>query len=165
MSGRRGRASRGWLPAVALVVAGILWLTLRPADLPGNPAGTNWMPLEHHGRALYALLGEHPNREVLVYYLLSDVLGNVVLFLPLGFAVAGAAGGAGRAPAARLAAAAGGGAVLSVTVEGLQLLVPGRATDVDDVIFNVLGALVGAAILLVAERLQRGARHRRPARG
>lgn len=164
MSPRRGRPSRGWHLAVALVTAGILWLTLRPADLPGGPTGTNWKPLEHHGRALFALLDEHPNREVLVYYLVSDVLGNVALFVPLGLAVAGAARGVGRSAAARLAAAAGFGALLSTGIEGLQLLIPGRATDVDDVIFNVLGALAGAALLLVAERFYRRGR-RRPARG
>lgn len=162
MSRRRGRPSRGWLGAAALAGAGVLWLTLRPADLPGDPTGTNWKPLEHHGRALSALLGEHPNREVLIYYLLTDVLGNVALFMPLGLAVAGALGGAGRSAALRLAWAAGLGAGLSVAIEGLQLLVPGRATDVDDVIFNVLGALVGAALLLVAERAtRRGGRGRR----
>lgn len=160
------RPSRGWLLAVALGVAVVLWLTLRPDDLPGFPTGTNLRPLEHHGRALQALLDEHPNREVLLSYLLIDVLGNVLLFAPLGLAVAGALGA--RPPAARLAGAAGVGLLLSVTIEGIQLLVPGRATDVDDVIFNALGALSGAALLVVAERLARRGggwtRSRRPAR-
>lgn len=145
------RTSRGWLLAVALGVAVVLWFTLRPDDLPGFPTGTNLRPLEHHGRALQALLDEHPNREVLLSYLLIDVLGNVLLFAPLGLAVAGSLGA--RPPAARLAGATGVGLVLSVAIEGIQLLVPGRATDVDDVIFNSLGALSGATLLLVAERL------------
>jgi len=157
------RTSRAWLVAVALGVAVVLWLTLRPGDLPGFPTGTNLRPLEHHGRAFQALLEERPNREVILYYLLSDVLGNVLLFAPLGLAVAGALGS--RGPAARLAGAAGVGLLLSVAIEAIQLLVPGRATDVDDVIFNGLGALSGAALLLVAERLVRsgGGRSRRPA--
>lgn len=166
---RRNRPSRGWLVAVALVVAGILWITLRPTGLPGDPAGTNLKPLEHHGRALQALLdgpSRSANREAIVRYLVGDVLGNVLLFVPLGLAVAGAAG-AGRSPTVRLAAAGGLGAGLSVAIEGVQLVVPGRATDVDDVIFNALGALVGGAVLLVAERLyrRRGRKGRRPATG
>lgn len=164
--GRR-RPSRAWLAAVALLAVGILWITLWPADLPGDPAATNLKPLEHHGRAFRALLdgpSRPAHRDAIVRYLVGDVLGNVLLFVPLGLAVAGAVG-AGRSPAARLAAAGGVGAGLSVAVEGLQLLVPGRTTDVDDVIFNTLGALVGGAVLLVAERLYRrgGRRRRRPA--
>jgi len=161
---RSGRPSRVWWVVVALLAAGILWLTLMPTGLPGDPAATNLKPLEHHGRALQALLdgpAHRTNREAIVRYLVGDVLGNVLLFVPLGLAVAGAVG-AGRPPAARLAAAGGAGAVLSLAVEALQLLVPGRATDVDDVIFNTLGALVGGAVLLVAERLyRRGSRKRR----
>jgi VanZ family protein len=161
-SSRPSRPHRAWLVGIALVVGAILWLTLRPGDPPGFPTGTNLRPFEHHGRALQALLAEHPNRGVLVYYLLSDVLGNVALFVPLGVAVAGALGP--RQPAVRLAAAGAAGAVLSAAIEGVQLLVPGRATDVDDVIFNTLGALVGAAGLLVGERLIRpgGPSRRRP---
>lgn len=168
-AGARSRPSRAWLVAVALLAVGILWLTLMPTGLPGDPAATNLRPLEHHGRALQALLdgpAHRTNRDAIVRYLVGDVLGNVLLFVPLGLAVAGAAG-AGRSPAARLAAAGGTGAGLSLTVEALQLLVPGRTTDVDDVIFNTLGALVGGAGLLVAERLHRRAarKRRRPATG
>jgi VanZ family protein len=163
-SSRPNRPHRAWLVGVALVIGAVLWLTLRPGEPPGFPTGTNLRPFEHHGRALQALLAEHPNRGVLVYYLLSDVLGNVALFLPLGVAVAGSLGA--RPPAARLAGAVGVGLLLSVAIEAIQLLVPGRATDVDDVIFNGVGALSGAALLLVAERLVRrsGGRSRRTAR-
>lgn len=153
------RARRWWIAAVGLVVAAILWITLRP-DAPPFPTGTNFRPLEHHGRALQAFLREPPNQDEILYYLVTDVLGNVLLFLPLGFVTAGAL--RGRPPVRRLAAAAGFGALLSAGIEGLQLLVPGRATDVDDVIFNGLGTLVGASILLVGERVA-GARSSRGA--
>lgn len=164
MSDRHRRvntARLGWSVAVVLVVAAVLWITLRPEPLAGVATGTNLKPLEHHGRALQALLREPANRNVILYYLVSDVLGNVLLFLPLGVVVAGALGG--RAPVHRLAGALGSGLLLSTAVEVTQLLVPGRATDVDDVIFNAVGALVGAAGLLVAERAV-GAWSRRRAR-
>lgn len=158
MRGRSSvRARRWWLAAVAVAVAAILWITLRP-DVPPFPTGTNLKPLEHHGRALQAFLREPPNQDEILYYLVTDVLGNVILFLPLGFVTAGAL--RGRPAVRRLAAAAGFGVLLSAGIEGLQLFVPGRATDVDDVIFNGLGTVVGASLLLVGERVA-GARSRR----
>lgn len=139
-----------------MVVATILWITLRPDHFAPYPTGTNFKPLDHHGRALQALLREPPNQDAILYYLVTDVLGNVLLFLPLGFVAAGAL--QGSRPLQRLAGVAAFGVLLSAAIEGLQLLVPGRATDVDDVIFNGLGTVVGASILLVAERAVHGRR-------
>lgn len=153
-----------WLAALAAVVALVLWITLRPSPLPGFDTGTNLTPLEHHGRALQALLREPSNRDVIVRYLVTDVLGNVLLFLPFGFVAAGALGGR-MAALPRLSAALGLGLVLSIAIEAIQLLVPGRATDVDDVIFNALGTLVGAALLLVGERAMAARSPKRRRRG
>jgi len=154
--GRRRRrdstARRAWILAVVVVVAAVLWITLSPVPQPGAGAGTNLRPLEHHGRALEALFHAPQNRDAILYYLVSDVLGNILLFLPLGFVCAGALGG-GRTAVRRLAAVGGLGLALSISIEAIQLLIPGRATDVDDVIFNALGAVVGGALLLVGERL------------
>lgn len=163
---------RAWLAAVVVVVAAVLWITLRPDHFAPFPTGTNLRPLEHHGRALQALFRAPPNRDEILYYLVTDVLGNVLLFLPLGFVTAGALGQ--RSPSSparrlgsirRLAAAGGLGIALSAAIEGIQLLVPGRATDVDDVIFNGAGTVVGAALLLVGERVVRSRRPRRSGRG
>lgn len=170
MSGKTKRArgpSAWWVVGVVLAVAAVFWLTLRP-DEPGFPTGTNWKPLDHHGEALQALKRESANREAILYYLVSDVLGNVLLFVPLGVVLAGAlagrrdrSGASERSAALRLFGATGLGVLLSVAIEVVQLRIPGRATDVDDVIFNALGALVGASALLVGERV----RARRAARG
>lgn len=159
----RGRRTDGpswwWIAGVVVAVAAVFWLTLRP-DAPGFPTGTNWKPLDHHGKALRALERESADREAILYYLASDVLGNVLLFVPLGALLAGAlagrrdrSGASERHPALRLFSATGLGALLSVAIEVVQLRIPGRATDVDDVIFNALGTLVGASALLVAERV------------
>lgn len=168
----RRRTSSGpsawWIVGVVLAVAAVFWLTLRPDETPGFPTGTNWKPLDHHGKALQALQRESANREAILYYLVSDVLGNVLLFTPLGAVLAGAlagrrdrSGASDRPAALRLFGATGLGVLLSVAIEVVQLRIPGRATDVDDVIFNALGALVGASALLVGERV----RARRAARG
>jgi len=145
---RPGRTTRRvWLAAAVVAVAAILVLTLRPGEVP---ASVNLKPLEHHGRALRALFSGARNRPLLLRYLTTDVLGNLVLFLPFGLCIAGAAGAV--RPVLRLALVGGLSLFLSAAVELIQLGVPGRASDVDDVIFNVVGALVGAAIYAVAAR-------------
>ncbi|MFP3940470.1 MAG: VanZ family protein, partial [Thermoanaerobaculia bacterium] len=143
---------RLWGALLFLAVAAVLGVTLRPEEDARDAARTNLIPLEHHGRALDALRHDprRADRDLIVYYLASNVLGNVLLFVPVGLATAGLA--RERRAAARLAGAVLAGVALSTAVELLQLLVPGRATDVDDVLFNGLGALVGASVLLAGER-------------
>lgn len=76
-----------------------------------------------------------------------NVLGNLLLFLPLGVTLP-AAVRALRSPLLLVPAAA----ALSALVELTQYTyVPGRAADIDDIILNTTGALVG----LVAFRLVR----------
>jgi uncharacterized membrane protein YfcA len=75
---------------------------------------------------------------------LANVLGNVALFVPVGWLVAAVARrdqGLGR----RVVAATCAGLLLSALVETAQHAI-GRATDVDDVLLNTAGALVGAVI-------------------
>jgi len=155
MSAGRGKGRRsvhiGWLTAAVAVIGGILLVTLRP-DEPLT--SVNLEPLAHHGRALQALVDGRADRGVLVRYLVFDLLGNLVLFLPLGLTVAGAVGR--WAPVGRLVAAGLVGLALSVAIELVQLGIPGRASDVDDVIFNTVGTLVGAATYAVAVRRRGG---------
>jgi glycopeptide antibiotics resistance protein len=67
-----------------------------------------------------------------------QLIGNVVLFVPLGFLLP-AAVRACRRLRVTLVAAAG----LSVLIESLQAILPEHATDVDDVILNTTGAALG----------------------
>lgn len=92
-----------------------------------------------------------------------NLLGNVVLFVPLGTGVALAARRWGATVGVLLAAAIG--ALASATVEALQWLLPlERSVDIDDVILNaagaVLGGLAGAILLRVLGRSRAGAQHR-----
>lgn len=85
-------------------------------------------------------------------YLFIDVLGNVAVFVPFGAALA----------AATLLSSRQGqrdgfwrwwlkvtlvGLALSALIELGQLVIPGRVTDIDDVILNTLGAATGALIM------------------
>jgi VanZ family protein len=83
-----------------------------------------------------------------------DVAANVALFLPLGFlaALTWAAGAGPAAGAARVRAALAGGALLSLAVECVQLLEPGRYPSPTDVATNALGAALGAWLHARSER-------------
>lgn len=70
-----------------------------------------------------------------------NAIGNVVLFLPIGAAVVWRFH-------AGIRRAVGIGVLLSVSVEGLQFVLNnGRSVDIDDVLLNGLGTLVGAAAM------------------
>jgi glycopeptide antibiotics resistance protein len=91
-------------------------------------------------------------------YLFIDALGNVAVFMPFGAALATAtllgsrkkrrSGFWGWWLKVSLA-----GLALSLFIEIGQLAIPGRVTDVDDVILNTLGTAFGALIVWGAFQL------------
>jgi hypothetical protein len=74
---------------------------------------------------------------------LSDVLENIVLYVPLGFLFRVASRRSGWLP---LFKALCFGALASASLEACQLFLPGRNSSVIDVITNGMGALLGAAV-------------------
>ena len=68
---------------------------------------------------------------------LADALLNLVLFLPLGFALAGIVR---KLPALLL------GSLLSLVIEVAQLGIPGRDSSLSDLLFNTVGTAVGVLI-------------------
>lgn len=69
---------------------------------------------------------------------LSDVIGNVALFLPLAVSLYGA-GVSGRKTVVALF-------LLSTTIELAQLRIPGRESALGDVVSNSIGAVLGVAL-------------------
>ncbi len=136
-----------WSIAAALAVAGVLWLTLRPDDTLNR---SNLVPLRDHLAALRCLLRDCPNAAAAARFLLVDVVGNVVVFIPIGAFVAAALGR--LAPARRILTTLALGAGLSLAIELVQLAMPSRATDVDDVLFNTLGTALGAVLVSLRTR-------------
>lgn len=67
-----------------------------------------------------------------------QLIGNVALFVPLGFLLPAAARACRHLWVTLVVAAS-----LSVLIETLQSVLPEHATDVDDVILNTIGAAVG----------------------
>jgi glycopeptide antibiotics resistance protein len=93
--------------------------------------------------------------EGLVDVEVRQLLGNVALFVPFGFALPLAARSF-RTPLRAVAA----GASLSAGVELLQMLLPGHGPDIDDVILNTLGTAVGYLGYRVLASLVASARDR-----
>ena len=126
---------------VALVfsMAAILAITLIPM---GGPQEVELLPL---GGIVEALM---PPVDTLV---LLGAVSNILLFLPFGAALALRGFPIGRIGLSGLA--------LSTVVEASQLLVvSGRTAAVDDLLFNVLGAVLGYVVLRPGCRHQKRVR-------
>ncbi len=78
----------------------------------------------------------------------SDTLGNLLLFLPVGFCLHGWRLAAGRDRRPRLLSTVIACSLGSFAIESLQLLLADRFTSVNDVMNNTLGAALGAALAL-----------------
>ena len=76
----------------------------------------------------------------------SDVVSNVLLFMPWGFLLAFWLAGRGRAYLAVASLALVSGALISATVEFLQLFAPSRYSSIIDLVTNTFGSTVGALI-------------------
>ena len=79
------------------------------------------------------------------YFLTVNVIGNILLFVPLGFFHR-------LTVRSRLWQSALFGLILSCAIELIQTCLPSRATDIDDVILNFLGVTIGAAIASILLR-------------
>jgi VanZ family protein len=84
-------------------------------------------------------------------YTRFDVVINIIAYVPFGFFVALI--GARRAPVARLATGAGGGALLTFAVETAQLFLPTRDASTIDFLSNAAGAAIGAGAALAFNRM------------
>ncbi len=111
---------------VALVTtAWLFWMTLRP-----NPQVARQLsPLAAGAQAC-----------ALPVALVINVLGNVVVFIPLGMGLAAAWEG-------RLAEATGMGAMISLFIEGMQSILPSRVSSLWDFVLNTVGVATGAFIV------------------
>lgn len=133
------RVLAGLLLALWLIAA--LVLTLQSAyPLPGQVVHGNLIPF--HTLATYLTnLGS--------WFWMRNALGNLVLLLPIGLLgpIAIALDRWWRVALLAL--------LVSTAIELMQLAVPDRSADVDDVIVNVAGALIGYAVFsLVRARLR-----------
>jgi len=118
----------------ALVLAawliGALVLTLQPAHpLPSQVVDDNLIPF--HTISIYL-------RDLGSWFWMRNALGNLGLLLPIGLLGPIALLALDRWWRVLLVALA-----ISATIEFAQLFIPDRSADIDDVIVNVAGALIG----------------------
>ncbi|WP_062071122.1 VanZ family protein [Demequina sediminicola] len=144
VGGKVGRFA-AWA-ALACVVGVILIVTLvipSTSDVPGGHYA-NTTPGQEIERGL-------ANPGSSAWY---NLVGNIAMFIPLGFLVACLIGGGFWR---RLIIATGTGVVLTGGIEFLQFGM-GRVADVDDIILNstgaLLGAMVGATLATIAARVR-----------
>jgi len=136
-----------WWLLVGVTASWLLGMTLRP-DRHFNPDQINLIPMAEHSEALACLINHTClSPRLALWFLLIDVVGNIVVFVPLGFGLAGVLHQANFRQTIGLAALGGFG--LSLLIELGQLAIPSRTTDVDDLIFNTLGTTVGAVIYVL----------------
>jgi len=125
-----------WSNRILLLgLAGILFLTLYPFRFNFHVLPNSASPL---------LLGKSLKRVSVV-----DALLNILLFVPLGFGLAEKLRERGKSARSVLLGALAVGALLSYTIEFLQLYIPERDSGWEDVFTNGSGSLVGAAFYLL----------------
>src|SRR5688500_3502820 len=85
---------------------------------------------------------------------LGDAFGNVMLFIPFGYAgIRLAIKGISTSRLGHAIAITLLGALLSIMIEGGQMLLPRRTPSFYDIFFNTLGTAVGVALALLRLRL------------
>ncbi len=152
-----GRRWPWWL-LVTATSGWLLWMTLNPLRrLP--PRDLNLIPLVEQEWALACLFNSGcAYHRGAFWFVFINLLGNIVVFVPLGFGLAGALG------RNRLGLAIGAGFAFSLMIELLQLAIPSRTTDIDDLIFNTLGTAIGvmgyALLQITLKRSDSEAHHR-----
>ena len=148
----RPRSPR-WVWWALLSVTGgvLLWVLLRPGE---SHTGLNLSPFKEILRALRPLrTADEPWQHPAFHYLVRNVGGNIAAFLPLGLAMVGLLRQQGAWKA--LGWAVGVGFLFSLSIEVLQLVVPLRVTDIDDLLFNTVGAFLGGLLGLLVVRYRR----------
>jgi VanZ family protein len=122
---------------IALVLA---WITLGHTGLINRPYRFQLMPLVNKIDSLVCMLTHCMSRRYWLKNFLIDVVGNIVIFIPFGAAALVAL----RNHARPLLKATLLGLALSLTFEIAQIWIPGRVVATDDLLFNTLGAMLGA---------------------
>jgi glycopeptide antibiotics resistance protein len=123
-----------WLVVVA-IAAWLLWMTLRSQEQVTADLTPITVPAAARGISAGFLV---------------DFRGNIVVFVPLGAAIAFAL--TGKSLKTRLLVSIAIGAALSAVIELTQLTIPSRVSGLDDWLLNTAGALIGAVIAVIINR-------------
>lgn len=119
--------------------------------------GINLVPLKNTIAIVQNAI--HANKDFLLPHLMQNILGNIILFMPLGFLVRRVAGNRFS-----LLPVLFTGFFASMAIESIQWIERAygvyRSVDIDDVILNTTGTLVGWWLYLFTRRAGRPAEKR-----
>jgi glycopeptide antibiotics resistance protein len=128
---------------VALVAALLTWIALGHTG-PSDRGEFRLIPFTHSERMMRCLVQNCSFAERAARFLLIDILGNIVVFSPLGVALYFAISIYESSRARTILIATLIGMIISIIYEVAQIWIPGRAVATDDVILNTLGTGLGA---------------------
>lgn len=116
----------------------------------GNTTGPRirLAPFEEYVEATTCLMQRCDGSGAWLVFVLIDGLGNLVVFMPLGVALDYALRDNIVPALKRVGVIALLGALLSISYEVIQMLIPGRVTAIDDVIINTAGTALGAVLVI-----------------
>jgi glycopeptide antibiotics resistance protein len=120
-------------------------LTLTLAVKGGSGVRTNLAPFEDIAR-LVARAGHGGVLSNAFLYAIVGIVGNLAMFAVWAFLLWKFLDGPGRTPARNHVDVILVGALFSLGIESVQLFLPTRAADINDVFWNVLGTIVGSAL-------------------
>lgn len=134
-----------WGTAVMLTTMSLVYATLMPGTIH---KGINLIPFQGIVRVLQSFWGQRSPTSLTI---LVDIFGNLLLFFPFGFVLMGfLTRFPSHVPAGIVILI---GSVLSVGIEAIQLAIPTRATDIDDVIFNTISTGLGVMAFFVVQKI------------
>jgi glycopeptide antibiotics resistance protein len=124
------------LLAAYAVTLGVM--TLRA--LPETGGTASWIPFV----TIWRVLSESGLNS---YFTIGSLVGNIALFIPLGWLLPMIWPQLRSLQGVVVAAAA-----CSIAIELVQFLIPGRSPTTDDVLLNTLGGLIGAIMFLAPRK-------------
>jgi glycopeptide antibiotics resistance protein len=134
-----------WMMALIASVIIILYLTLSPGAVK---KGINLIPFKDNAMFIKAFFGRGKmSRQALPRWVYLNLFGNCVLFMPFGFFLMGFLEHSSSRFSYGVVVLSG--CLLSLGIEALQLFVPTRATDIDDVIFNTVSTCLGVLVFFM----------------
>lgn len=138
-----------WVYAVIVSTLMIMYVTLSPGTVKKS---INVIPFQENIVFVKAFFSNNGmNREGIPRWFFLNLIGNLVLFLPFGFCFAGLLSRlSSRSP---IIVAILAGILLSLCIELIQLFIPTRATDIDDVIFNTVSTCFGVMVFSLMKKM------------
>ncbi len=135
-----------WLFFTAAMVALILFLALHEnSNTPKGMVTFNLKPVVRQIEPVLCVVQHCPDFQNVFWLVIINVAGNIAVFMPFGFGLTAAFQHFNAKRFFPLMVAATG-FLFSLGIEIAQLQVPGRITDIDDLILNTLGTIAGMAL-------------------